>query len=197
MKNFTEDRVSPFRPFQLLTISYITAYLYTYWLKMKVEGWGFIWVRIRSHSLSNCSLNWGSQQHIVLRLIITSYSVFATPILCHTPTTQLLFNSLWICHNAGWCHSVLLFSTGILHLLIKTASLTCLERQSLELPVTLAVYSPAAPWCFLFWCFFMNDLPFPFLYLLVCSLALVNRFLAVSPMYWLLSSAGQSWHSIW
>ena len=113
---------------------------------------------------------------------------------CHT---HPLYNSLCICHNAGWCHSVLLFNTGILHLLIKTASLTCLVRQSLELPVTLAVYSPATPWCFLLWCFIMNDLLLLFLYLLVCSFPLVNRFLDVSPIYWLLWSAGQRWQSTW
>ena len=47
--------------------------------------------------------------------------------------------SFWTLKSGGWCHSVLLFITGTEHLLICTASLTCLVRQSLLLPVTLAV----------------------------------------------------------
>ena len=117
---------------------------------------------------------------------------------CATPThavLQPLKISFWILYNAGWCHSVLLFMIGTGHLLIRTASLTCLVRQSLDLPVTLAVKLPATPWCSFLWCFNMNELLFLVLYLSLCSLLLVNKFLEVSPKYKLRLSAGHIWHS--
>ena len=121
--------------------------------------------------------------------------IFATPI--HVFHFQPLYISLWILNRAGWCHSVLLFIMGTLHLLISTASLTCLVKQSLAVPVTLAVKVPCAPWCSFCWCLNMKDCSLLFLDLSTCSLPLVNRLRAVSPRYKLFLSVGHIWHSTW
>ena len=137
-----------------------------------------------SHHISKCSsLSWA-----VPHSHISHIHIFCL--------IQPLWISLCTCQRAGWCHSLFPFSTGTWHLLILTASLTCRVRQSLSLPVTLAVYTPSAPLCSISWCFNIKDPLFLFLYLLSCSWPLVKRFLDDSPIYLALWLGGQSWHSI-
>ena len=68
-----------------------------------------------------------------------------------------LDNSLLTFQSAGWCHSALLFKTSCPHLLMCTPSDTCLDRQSLKLPMTSALKSASAPLCLSCWCFHMKD----------------------------------------
>ena len=67
------------------------------------------------------------------------------------------------------------YSTCLVLLLISTASLRRLVRQSLVLAVTLALYLSSSPWCALSWCFSINEVLVPALYLARCSLLLVYR----------------------
>ena len=60
-------------------------------------------------------------------------------------------------NRPGWCHSDLEFKMGTWLLLIRTASLTCLVRQSLVLAVTLALNMGSSPPCLLFWCFSIKE----------------------------------------
>ena len=130
------DSVSPFQPFQYWRqCLYITANLN----KLNIT---FTYSKLDTHKLEITTTS--------CFIFITTYSCnFGTPSVippldflncCHTHDfNQPLNNSFWICHNAGWCHSVLLFNTGILHLLISTASLAVYSLFSL----------PAL--CFFFW----------------------------------------------
>ena len=101
----------------------------------------------------------------------------------------------WTENKLGWCHSLLELRTFLSLLLIWTASLTCLVRQSLKVWVTLAEKSAVSPPCFSCWCSNMK-LSLPALYLVWCSFSLVYRLRLLSPMYCVGSSSGHRLHSI-
>ena len=67
----------------------------------------------------------------------------------------------------GWSHSVFVFNSSVLHLLMHTPSATWLERQSLKPYITFALNVGSAPLCFSVWCLCMKD-----------SVSLVSQFLA-------------------
>ena len=109
-----------------------------------------------------------------------------------------LIISFWTLQSCGWCHSLLEFKTVLSLLLMYTPSLTCLERQSLNTPVVLALNWACLPWCFSSWCFLMKESwhLFLLLYFPRCSFALVYKFRLLSPMYTHLSVSGHNSHSI-
>ena len=98
--------------------------------------------------------------------------------------------------RAGWCHSVFVFITSYLHLLISTPSATCLLWQSLKFPITFALKSAGCSGWKCVWCLSMNESVFLPSYLFRCSFPLVNRFLLVSPIYTDFPSCGHILKSI-
>ena len=75
------------------------------------------------------------------------------------------------------------FSVEYLDFLIRTASLTCLVKQSLVFAVTSALYTAISPWWAAAWCLTMKEVCSPDLYLAMCSLLLVYKLRADSTMY--------------
>ena len=125
-------------------------------------------------------------------LIIKSKTSHGAPVAIPNNIYSLT-TSLCTLNIGGWNHSDLVFITFLQHLLTRTPSRTCLVMQSLFVCVTLALKLPSSPSWHSFMCLFMKDDSSSSLYL--CSVPLVYRFLAVSPMYTALSVSGHSWHS--
>ena len=78
-------------------------------------------------------------QHIMVVLphLVSVHTMVSKPKVENSPPQSLTI-SLLILHKAGWCHSVFEFKTMCRLLLMWTPSLTCLDRQSMNLPVTVA-----------------------------------------------------------
>ena len=93
-----------------------------------------------------------------------------------------LLISLLTFQREGWCHSVFVFNSSVLHLLMHTPSATWRERQSWKPYITFALNDGSAPLCFSVWCLCIKDSVSLFSQFLACSLPLVYRLRAVSPM---------------
>ena len=121
-------------------------------------------------TLGNISIHQYQQEIIVHILFTISKKLRSLPqhiVLYwgHSLYPHPLSISLWIRNKAGWYHSVFPLRICTSLLLIRTASLTCLVKQSLVFATTSALYLAISPWWAAAWCLTMKDVCSPDLYL--------------------------------